>query len=368
MINTIQKAILLLEDGQILYGQSFGKIGTTTGEICFNTSMTGYQEIFTDPSYYGQILIMNNVHIGNYGVIQKENESKNITIKGLIANSLEKNYSRLQANENLQSYLENNNIVAIDKIDTRLLVTYIRNKGVMNCLISSDGKSLEELKDILAKTPSMDGLALDNEVSTKNAYELFNNKNTYKVAVLDYGIKNSILKNLHDRFINLKVFPSDTKMEEIKSYNADGYFLSNGPGDPSAMHFAISVVKEILKLKKPTFGICLGHQLIGIASNLKTYKLHNGHRGSNHPVKNIETGICEITTQNHGFGIEKPSINNHPNIKITHINLNDDSIEGIELLDSPIFSVQYHPESTPGPNDSKYLFDKFLDLIKKNNS
>ena len=357
------KAILLLEDGHYFYGTSAGKIGTTTGEICFNTSMTGYQEIFTDPSYFGQILIMNNVHIGNYGIHNLDQESSSIKIKGLICNSIEKNFSRLLSTQNIQNFLEKNNIIAIDGIDTRALVIYIRNKGVMNCLISSEDLPIEALQKKLAETPSMAGLALDNFVSTPTPFEIKNENYTHKIAVLDFGIKNSILDNLHQRKFNLKVFPSNTDFDEIKSFEPDGYFLSNGPGDPAAMQDTIKTIQKILNENKPVFGICLGHQLLGLANNVKTYKLHNGHRGGNHPVKNIQTGICEITTQNHGFGIDMDSIKQNENIEITHINLNDGSIEGIALKNKPAFSVQYHPESTPGPNDSKYLFDKFADLI-----
>ncbi|MCX8481520.1 MAG: glutamine-hydrolyzing carbamoyl-phosphate synthase small subunit [Sediminibacterium sp.] len=363
MLDKKNKAILLLEDGHFFYGNASGKIGTTTGEICFNTSMTGYQEIFTDPSYFGQILIMNNVHIGNYGINNVEQESASIQIKGLICNSIEKNFSRFKSTQNIQNFLETNHIIAIDGIDTRALVRYIRDKGVMNCLISSEELPLDVLQKKLADTPSMDGLALDSFVSTPSPFEIKNENYTHTIAVLDFGIKNSILDNLHQRKFNLKVFPSNTDYNEIKSYNPDGYFLSNGPGDPAAMQDIIKTIQKILTDNKPVFGICLGHQLLGLANNVKTYKLHNGHRGGNHPVKNLQTGICEITTQNHGFGIDRISVEQNNNIEITHINLNDGSIEGIALKNKPAFSVQYHPESTPGPNDSKYLFDKFADLI-----
>lgn len=361
-----QQAILLLEDGHIFYGKAFGKIGTTTGEICFNTGMTGYQEVFTDPSYTGQVIIMNNVHIGNYGVKDKDVESNSVKIKGLIGRNLEDQYSRIQANGSLTDYLIDNNIVAIEDIDTRALVSHIRTKGAMNCIISSEILDEAKLKEELAKCPNMDGLDLASGVSTKEEYELGDVHSPLKVAVLDFGVKKNILNCLVERGAYVRVHPSTTPLSRLKEFNADGYFISNGPGDPAALPYAIETLKGILAENKPLFGICLGHQLLALANDIPTFKMHHGHRGLNHPVKNIITGQCEITTQNHGFGVDPEAVRKHPNIEVTHVNLNDESIEGIRVKDKPAFSVQYHPESTPGPHDSRYLFDHFIALMNNN--
>ncbi len=366
MPQTEQPAVLLLADGNIFYGKAFGKIGTATGEICFNTGMTGYQEVFTDPSYYGQILIMNNVHIGNYGVKDADTESSSVKIRGLIGRNLEEKFSRYQATDSLDAYLKQNGIVSIENIDTRALVTHIRTKGAMNCIISSEIFDAEELKSLLAKVPDMDGLELASMVSTKEEYELGDAASKLKVAVLDYGIKQNILTCLVNRSVHVKVYPAKTGIERLKEFNPDGYFISNGPGDPAAMPYAVETMKDILKENKPLFGICLGHQLLALANDIPTFKMHHGHRGLNHPVKNIISGLCEITTQNHGFGVQPDAVRNHPNVEITHINLNDESIEGIRLKDKPAFSVQYHPESTPGPHDSRYLFDEFVSMMQGN--
>lgn len=366
MSHLTQQAILLLEDGNIFYGKAFGLIGTATGEICFNTGMTGYQEVFTDPSYTGQIIIMNSVHIGNYGVKDTDVESESVKIRGLVGRNLEEQYSRFLANNSLQSYLVANKIVAIDGIDTRALVTHIRTKGAMNCIISSEILDEEKLKAELAKCPNMDGLDLASEVSTKEEYELGDSNAKLKVAVLDFGIKKNILNCMVERGVFVRVFPANTSLTKLKEFNPDGYFLSNGPGDPAALPYAIETIKGILKENKPLFGICLGHQLLALANDIPTFKMHHGHRGLNHPVKNIITGRCEITTQNHGFGVKAESVTQHPEIEITHVNLNDESIEGIRMKNKPAFSVQYHPEATPGPHDSRYLFDDFIELMSKN--
>lgn len=358
-------AILVLQDGTTYFGKSFGAIGTTGGEICFNTGMTGYQEVFTDPSYYGQVLIMNNVHIGNYGVKDADVESDSIKIKGLIGRNLEELFSRRQAEESLEEYLKKQQVVAIEGIDTRALVIKVRNKGAMNCIISSEILDAEELKKKLAEVPDMSGLELASVVSTKVPYELGNPSSSMRIAVLDYGTKRNILNCMVERGAFVKVFPAKTSLEEIKKFNPTGYFISNGPGDPASMDYAVNTVKDILKEEKPTFGICLGHQLLALANDIPTFKMHHGHRGMNHPVKNIITGKCEITTQNHGFGVDPEAVRKADHVEITHINLNDLSIEGIRIKNKPAFSVQYHPESTPGPHDSRYLFDEFIQLIQK---
>jgi carbamoyl-phosphate synthase small subunit len=358
-------AVLLLEDGTVHFGRAFGKTGTTSGEICFTTGMTGYQEIFTDPSYYGQVVIMNSVHIGNYGVKDSDVESTTIKIRGLIARNLEEQYSRKLAVGSVEDYLIKNNIVCIEDVDTRALVTHVRQKGAMNCIISSEITDIAELKKELAKTPSMAGLELASVVSTGDAYTLGDESSPIRVAVLDYGTKQHILQCMVDRGAYVKVFPAKTSIEELRAFNPSGYFISNGPGDPAAMDYAVKTVRDVLTDRKPTFGICLGHQLLALANDIPTFKMHHGHRGLNHPVKNVITGTCEITTQNHGFGVDPEYVKNAPNVEITHVNLNDNSIEGIRLKDRPAFSVQYHPESTPGPHDSRYLFDDFISMIKQ---
>jgi len=359
-------AILLLADGTIAQGKAFGAIGTTGGEICFNTGMTGYQEVFTDPSYFGQILIMNSVHIGNYGVKDEDVESSTVKIRGLIGRNLEELYSRRQAKGSLNDYLKANNIVSIEDVDTRALVSHIRTKGAMNCIISSEITDIEVLKKKLSEVPNMNGLELASQVSTEKAYEMGNPKSAMRIAVMDYGVKQHILSCMVDRGAFVKVFPAKTKFNEVKQFNPNGYFISNGPGDPAAMDYAITTVKEIMKEDKPLFGICLGHQLLALANDIPTFKMHHGHRGLNHPVKNLQTGKSEITTQNHGFGVDPEAVKKAAHIEITHVNLNDQSIEGIKVKGKPAFSVQYHPESTPGPHDSRYLFDQFLGMIAKN--
>lgn len=358
-------AILVLADGTVAHGKAFGAIGTTTGEICFNTGMTGYQEVFTDPSYYGQILIMNTVHVGNYGVKDEDVESDNVKIRGLIGRNLEETYSRKLAKGSMEDYLKANNIVSIEGVDTRALVAHIRTKGAMNCIISSEITDVEALEKKLAEVPNMDGLELASQVSTKEAYEMGDKNAAVRIAVMDYGVKRHILHCMVDRGAYVKVFPAKTKLEEVKQFNPDGYFISNGPGDPSAMDYAIATMKEILKEEKPIFGICLGHQLLALANGIPTFKMHHGHRGLNHPVKNLVTGRSEITTQNHGFGVDPEAVKKSSHIEVTHVNLNDQSIEGIRVKGKPAFSVQYHPESTPGPHDSRYLFDQFIDMIRK---
>lgn len=363
MSHSSTPAVLLLQDGHVFHGYAFGKIGTTAGEICFNTGMTGYQEVFTDPSYFGQVLIMNNVHVGNYGVLDKDVESDSVKISGLIGRNLEEQFSRMMAQDTLQSYLEKNNIVAIEGIDTRALVTHIRQQGAMNCIISSDGKSVEALQQMMKEVPDMGGLELASVVSTKEPYFLGDPNAAKKVAVLDFGCKRNILECMVSRGIYAKVFPAKTPAAELLAFNPDGIFISNGPGDPSAMDYAITTIKELAKAEKPMFGICLGHQLLALAHDIPTFKMHHGHRGLNHPVKNLVTGKSEITTQNHGFGVDPAATRKADHVEVTHVNLNDESIEGIRIKGKPFFSVQYHPEATPGPHDSRYLFDDFIGMM-----
>jgi carbamoyl-phosphate synthase small subunit len=356
-------AILLLADGTTFYGKSTGKKGTTTGEIAFNTGMTGYQEVFTDPSYFGQILIMNSPHIGNYGVHADENESDGIKISGLITKKFSEVFSRISAFGSLEEMLERDSCVGITDVDTRSLVRHVRNRGAMNALISTDVEKLEELREILAKVPSMDGQELSSKVATKVAYEEIPKESKFKVALLDFGVKKNIVRCLVDRNCHVKVFPLDASLEEILEFNPDGFMLSNGPGDPSVMSDSISLVSKIVETGKPIFGICLGHQILALSQGLRTEKMFNGHRGINHPIKNLITGKGEITSQNHGFVISKDSVNENPEMEVTHIHLNDDTIAGIAIKNKPVFSVQYHPEASAGPHDSRYLFDQFIDNL-----
>jgi carbamoyl-phosphate synthase small subunit len=360
---TNRNAILVLADGTVIHGKAFGKTGTATGEICFNTGMTGYQEVFTDPSYYGQVIIMNTVHVGNYGVKPEDVESDSVKVKAVIGRNLEEKYSRFLSTNSLQQYLEDQQIVAIDDVDTRALVEHVRVKGAMNCIISSEETDVEVLKQQLAAVPSMDGLELASVVSTTETYTLGDANSAVRIAVLDFGVKKNILNCLVERGAYVKVFNAKTSFETLKEFDPHGYFISNGPGDPAPMDYAITTVKEILAENKPLFGICLGHQLLALANDVPTFKMHHGHRGLNHPVKNLLTGKSEITTQNHGFGVDPEAVKSNPNIEITHVNLNDNSIEGIRIKNKKAFSVQYHPEATPGPHDSRYLFDDFMELV-----
>ncbi len=359
-----RNAILLLQDGKVFTGKAAGKIGTTAGEICFNTGMTGYQEIFTDPSYYGQIIVMATPHVGNYGIEENEVESSSVKIAGMICKKFNSGYSRPRAQKSLQQYFEENNIVSISDVDTRAIVTYIRDKGAMNCIISSEITDVEELKKLLAKTPSMEGLELSSKVSTQKPYFFGEEKSKHKVAVIDFGVKTNILRSLAQRDCYLKVFPQKSTLKEILDFKPDGIMLSNGPGDPGAMKTETQLVKDIVESGKPVFGICLGHQLLAQSQGVNTFKMHAGHRGINHPVKNIISGKSEITSQNHGFTVNEDDIKKNKNIEITHVNLNDKTIEGIRLKDKKVFSVQYHPEANPGPLDARYLFDEFLENIK----
>lgn len=359
-----QTAYLLLQDGTLFKGKAFGEIGTTGGEICFNTGMTGYQEVFTDPSYSGQMLIMNTCYVGNYGVNDTDVESDSVKIKGLICKNITDRYSRMTATGTLGEYLIKNKIVAIQDIDTRALVQHIRTMGAMNCIISSDGTSIEEMQKTLDAVPNMEGLNLAAKISTTSSYFVGDENAANRISVLDFGVKKSMLHFLSQNAY-LKVFPHDATFEDLKAFNPDGIFVSNGPGDPAVMGYAVETVKDIINSEIPMFGICLGQQLLALANDIPTFKMHHGHRGLNHPVQNLVTGKSEITTQNHGFGIDADKTRASDKVDVTHINLNDDSIEGIKMKNKPAFSVQYHPESTPGSHDSRYLFDEFFALIEK---
>ncbi|MCL4115354.1 UNVERIFIED_CONTAM: hypothetical protein GTU68_034609 [Idotea baltica] len=351
-----RRAILLLADGTIFHGKSVGdKEGTAFGEVCFNTGMTGYQEIFTDPSYFGQLMVTTNAHIGNYGTNVDEVESDGVKIAGLICKNFSYNYSRPDADSSLEEFLDKNNLFSISDVDTRALVSYIRDNGAMNAVISTDVDNITVLKTKLAEVP----------ISTKEPYYYGDENATYKISALDIGIKKNILRNLSKRDAYIKVFPYEATFEEMKAWQPNGYFISNGPGDPEPLSVAIATAKEIIASNSPLFGICLGHQVIALANGVSTYKMHNGHRGINHPVKNLLTGKGEITSQNHGFAINKEETEANNALEITHVHLNDQTVAGIRMKDKNVFSVQYHPEASPGPHDAEYLFDQFHDLIKK---
>ena len=359
-----KKAILLLADGTIFYGKAIGREGTAFGEVCFNTGMTGYQEIFTDPSYYGQLMVTANVHIGNYGINNSEVESDGVKIAGLICKNFSYDYSRIDSNGSLLEFFQKNDLFAISDIDTRALVSYIRENGAMNAVISTKIDNIEELKNQLSNVPEMEGLELASKVSTKKPYYFGDENATYKIAALDIGIKKNILRNFAKRDAYIKVFPYNSTFEDLNSWDPDGFFLSNGPGDPEPLIEAQNLAKKIIENNLPIFGICLGHQVIALANGISTYKMHNGHRGINHPVKNLKTGKGEITSQNHGFAVNREEAERHADLEITHLHLNDNTVAGIAMKNKKCFSVQYHPEASPGPHDSSYLFDDFIELLK----
>ena len=360
-----KNAVLLLADGTAFYGKSVGYEGTAFGEVCFNTGMTGYQEIFTDPSYFGQIMVTANAHIGNYGVCEADNESNGMKIAGLICRNFSYDASRAAANQSLKDFLDNHQLVAMSEVDTRALVSYIRDNGSMNAVISTETDDLAMLKARLDKIPNMKGLELASRVSVTEPYFFGNPQAKYKVVALDFGIKQNILRNLAARDMYIKVFPYNTPLAELKTWNPDGYFLSNGPGDPEPLTEVIAQVKQMIDEDLPIFGICLGHQIIALANGISTYKMHNGHRGINHPVKNLLTGKDEITSQNHGFAVNRAEAEANPNVEITHTHLNDNTVMGLRVKGKKCFSVQYHPEAGPGPNDATYLFDQFVEMIAK---
>ena len=363
---TRKKAIILLADGTVFYGKAVGnKEGSAFGEVCFNTGMTGYQEIFTDPSYFGQLMVTTNAHIGNYGTHADEIESDSVKIAGLICRNFSYQASRASSNDTLENFLNNNKLLAISDIDTRALVNYIRDNGAMNAVISTEVENLDGLKKQLAEVPSMNGLELASKVSTKEPYFFGNENATFKVSALDIGIKKNILRNLANRDCYIKVFPYNSSFETLQSFEPDGYFLSNGPGDPEPLTEAIETTKKIIATDTPLFGICLGHQVLALANGISTYKMHHGHRGINHPILNLLTGKGEITSQNHGFAINREEAEAHPDVEITHVHLNDQTAAGIRMKSKSVFSVQYHPEASPGPHDASYLFDEFVNNIKE---
>jgi len=361
-----KKAIILLADGTIFHGKSVGGIqGSAFGEVCFNTGMTGYQEIFTDPSYFGQLMVTTNAHIGNYGTKTDESESSSGKISGLICKNFSYEHSRVSADMSLQQFMKSNGLFSISDVDTRALVTHIRDNGAMNAVMSTEISDIEGLKRSLSNIPTMEGLELASKVSTTKAYFLGSDNHPTRIAILDLGVKRSILDNLLNRNTLLKVFPYNTSFEELAAWKPDGYLISNGPGDPEPLLEVINTVKNIISSNVPVFGICLGHQIIALANGVSTFKMHNGHRGINHPILNLSTGKGEVTSQNHGFAIDRGETEAHGDLEITHVHLNDNTVAGIRMKDKPVFSVQYHPEASPGPHDSRYLFDDFFVAIQE---
>ncbi|MFV0247619.1 MAG: glutamine-hydrolyzing carbamoyl-phosphate synthase small subunit [Tenacibaculum sp.] len=363
-----KKALVLLADGTVFYGKSVGIDGTSAGELCFNTGMTGYQEIFTDPSYYGQILLSTNAHIGNYGVKNSEIESDGIKIAGFICKNFSFPYSRRGSDGSLKDWFIKHNLVAVSDIDTRALASHIRINGAMNAIISTELTNIELLKEKLTSVPSMEGLELASKVSTKQAYCVGKSSSPIKIAAIDIGIKKSILANFVKRGVYIKVYPYNATFKQMSSFNPDGYFISNGPGDPKPLIEVQKTAKEIISRNLPLFGICLGHQIIALANGISTYKMHHGHRGINHSVKNLINGKAEVTSQNHGFAIDRKQAEAHADIQITHLHLNDHTVAGIKMKSKNVFSVQYHPEASPGTHDASYLFEQFIENIKKHKS
>ena len=357
-----KSAKLVLENGTVLEGNSFGYIGESIGEICFNTGMTGYQEILTDPSYCGQLVTMTQPHIGNYGVNADDVESNKIQVSGFIIKQESIVTSNYRSKQSIGDYLKNNKIVGIQEIDTRMLTRIIRNEGAMNAIISSQDTNKSSLLNKLKKAPKMFGLDLAKVVTCTKKYTLGDKKSKFQVVAIDYGIKQNILNLLEDSGCHVTIVPATTSTKKILALNPDGIFLSNGPGDPAAVSYGIETVKELLGVK-PIFGICLGHQILALALGGETYKLKFGHRGCNHPVKNLANGRIEITSQNHGFSVKANSM--PKGVAITHLSLNDETVEGLNCKKHSAFSVQYHPESSPGPHDSRYLFDYFIKLMEK---
>lgn len=360
-------AVLVLADGTVFHGKAAGSRGTSFGEIAFNTGMYGYQEIFTDPSYHKQIVVMATAHIGNYGVHKGETESSGPRVAGVVVRNFSSVASRPGGSGTLQDDLESHDVVGIRDVDTRALVTHIREHGAMNAVVSSDGTSVEALKGKLSDVPSMEGMELSSQVSVTEVRES-GVGNAHRVALLDLGVKESIVRCLVDRGCHVKVFPWDSAAGDLLAWNPEGIMLSNGPGDPAAMPGVVAEVAKLVESGLPVFGICLGHQVLALSQGVKTEKMFNGHRGVNHPVKNLVTGTCEITSQNHGFVISRESLESNADVEETHVHLNDNTVAGIRLVGRPVFSVQYHPEASAGPHDSRYLFDDFVANIAQEKS
>jgi len=375
--NPDSSAILLLEDGTYFEGISFGAVGTISGEVVFNTGMTGYQEVITDPSYYGQLITFTYPEIGNTGVNYEDNESSTPSVKGVIVRQVSKTASNWRHQISFEKWLMDENVVGIHGIDTRALVRHLRESGTLNGIISSEKNySIAELFSILKKSPSMNGLNLVDHVTTKDSFKVNSScavtfdkrikntkKNPYKVVAIDFGIKQSILDRLVAHGCEVTVLPANSSISDVLDLSPEGVFLSNGPGDPSTVDSGIKLAQELIEYEKlPVFGICLGHQILGLALGGETFKLSYGHRGLNHPCG--QNGKVEITSQNHGFALNSESLNSEK-IKITRFNLNDQTVAAISAIDRPFFGVQYHPEASPGPHDADHHFNHFVTLIEE---
>ncbi len=373
----MKKATLVIEDGSVFEGLSFGAEGEAYGEVVFNTSITGYQEILTDPSYNGQIVAMTYPEIGNYGVNPEDVESRKPFLRGFVVKEYWKEPSNWRSRDSLGSYLSENGVVGIEGVDTRSLTKLIRSKGAQKAVISTTESDPGKLLKKVRASQGIVGIDLVTEVSCDNSYkwsggsglwrpageETAGKGKRFRVVAYDYGLKQNILRKLVDHGCEVSIVPSRTPPHEILDMEPDGIFLSNGPGDPAAVAYTVESVRTLIG-KKPIFGICLGHQILGLALGGTTYKLKFGHRGANQPVKNLRTGKVEITSQNHGFAVDAESLGG--DVEITHINLNDNTVEGLRHREHPVFSVQYHPEASPGPHDSSYLFGEFIKLMEEN--
>jgi carbamoyl-phosphate synthase small subunit len=356
-------AKLALADGLVVTGRSVGAAGESGGELCFNTSMAGYQEIMTDPSYVGQVMMMTYPHIGNYGASDADLEADRPMVAGLVTRAFVDEYSNVHAAESFEVWMRRHGLVGITEVDTRRLVRRIREGGVQNAVISTEDLDDESLVAKARALPSMAGLELASRVTTEAPYDFADAPSGPKIAVYDYGVKQNILRSFRDRGCSVRVFPASTPLDSVLAWGADGLFLSNGPGDPRAMPQAVETARQAAETGLPVFGICLGHQLMALAQGLDVYKMKVGHRGANQPVKNLETGHVEISTQNHGFAVREDSVGEGV-ARVSHRNLNDGSVEGLRFARFPGVSVQYHPEASPGPHDSRYLFDEFVETVR----
>lgn len=368
----VANAILVLADGRTFRGRSFGVVGETFGELVFNTSMTGYQEILTDPSYAGQIVCMTYPLIGNYGVNETDVESRRPWVEGFVVREVSRIRSNWRSTKSLDDYLKENNIVGIEHIDTRALVRHIRDKGAMRAGISTIERDQKALLDRVLSSPEMADRELASSVTIGESFEykadtrpvgsVLSTEFKFHIVAFDFGVKANSLREFSKFGCRITVVPADTSAEEALALEPDGIFLSNGPGDPASMASVVEEIKKLMRTQTPMFGICLGHQLLGEAFGAKTYKMKFGHRGGNQPIKDLTTGKIEITAHNHGFAVDKDSL--PPDVEVTHINLNDNTVAGLRHNKLPVFSVQYHPESAPGPHDSEYLFERFIELMK----
>jgi carbamoyl-phosphate synthase small subunit len=364
------RALLVLEDGLAFPGRSFGSSGETTGEVVFNTALTGYQEVLTDPSYAGQIVTMTYPHIGNYGVNRRDVESRRPQVAGFVVREVAQVASSWRAEGSLPDYLDEAGVVGIAGIDTRALTRHLRTHGAQRGIISTETDDVDRLREKALSSRSMVGTDLAREVSCAGPYEAAEGAGAegagapFRVVAYDFGLKQNILRMLVASGCRVTVVPATTTAETALASSPDGVFLSNGPGDPEPCTYAVEAARELMERRVPLFGICLGHQILGLACGGTTYKLKFGHRGANHPVKNLLTGQVEVTSQNHGFAVA-PGLFERPPFDLTHVNLNDGTVEGFRHRELPVMSVQYHPEASPGPHDSHYLFREFVDLMAK---